>query len=110
MNPGQLTASHGQTIHYTVALFERAGDLIMVTVQAADAEPDMRAAADASSHATRQLWRTLTGALHDTRFRDGRSEQEFIAGHGHAQIGQLCADLGGPVMEQLPRIGGSRSG
>ena len=31
-------------------------------------------------------------------------EQEFIVGHGHAQIGQLCADLGGPVMEQLPRI------
>src|SRR4029077_19075452 len=28
-------------------------------------------------------------------------EQEFIVGHGHAQIGQLCADLGGPVIEQL---------
>jgi AcrR family transcriptional regulator len=55
-----------QTIDYTVALFERAGDLIMVTVQAADADPDMRAAADAGSHATRQLWRTLTQALHDT--------------------------------------------
>ena len=55
-----------QTIDYTVALFERAGDLIMVTVQAADADPDMRAAADdAGSRATRQLWRTLTRALHD---------------------------------------------
>jgi hypothetical protein len=27
-----------------------------------------------------------------------------MVGQGHAQIGQLCADLGGPVMEQLPRI------
>jgi len=55
-----------QTIDYTVALFERAGDLIMVTIQAADADPDMRAAAAAGSHATRQLWRTLTGTLHDS--------------------------------------------
>jgi hypothetical protein len=34
-------------------------------VQAADADPDMRAAADAGSRATRQLWRTLTQRLHD---------------------------------------------
>jgi AcrR family transcriptional regulator len=54
-----------QAIDYTVALFERAGDLIMVTVQAAEADPDMRAAADAGSHATRQLWRTLTRVLND---------------------------------------------
>jgi AcrR family transcriptional regulator len=53
-----------QTIDYTVALFERAGDLIMVTVQAADADPDMRAAADAGSRATRQLWLKLTQTLH----------------------------------------------
>ncbi|TCO60512.1 TetR/AcrR family transcriptional regulator [Actinocrispum wychmicini] len=53
-----------QTIGYTVALFERAGDLIMVTVQAADADPDMRAAADAGSQATQQLWLTLTETLH----------------------------------------------
>jgi len=55
-----------RTVDYTAALFERAGDLIMVTVQAADADPDMRAAADAGSSATRQLWRTLTQTLHDT--------------------------------------------
>lgn len=55
-----------QTINYTVALFERAGDLIMVTVQAADADPDMRAAADAGSRATHQLWLNLTQTLHDT--------------------------------------------
>ena len=54
-----------QTIDYTVALFERAGDLIMVTVQAADADPDMRAAAEAGARATRQLWLTLTQTLHD---------------------------------------------
>lgn len=53
------------TIGYTVSLFERAGDLIMVTVQAADADPDMHAAAEAGSRATRQLWRSLTQTLHD---------------------------------------------
>jgi AcrR family transcriptional regulator len=53
-----------QTIDYTVALFERAGDLIMVTVQAADADPDMRAAADVGSRATHQLWLNLTQTLH----------------------------------------------
>jgi AcrR family transcriptional regulator len=58
-------AAISRAIAYTVALFERAGDLIMVTVQAADADPDMRAAADAGSQATRQLWLTLTRSLHD---------------------------------------------
>jgi hypothetical protein len=52
-------AAIGRAIDYTVALFERAGDLIMVTVQAADADPDMHAAADAGSRTTRQLWLTL---------------------------------------------------
>jgi AcrR family transcriptional regulator len=55
----------GRTIDYTVALLERAGDLIMVTVQAADADADMRAAADAGSRATRDLWLTLTQTLQD---------------------------------------------
>jgi len=36
------------------------------TIQAADADSDMHAAADAGSHATRQLRHTLTSALHDT--------------------------------------------
>ncbi|MEV4536493.1 helix-turn-helix domain-containing protein [Asanoa sp. NPDC049518] len=57
------TAIH-QSIDYTVALFERAGDLIMVTVQAADADPDMRNAADAGSRTTRKVWLTLTESLH----------------------------------------------
>jgi AcrR family transcriptional regulator len=69
-------AAISQTIQYTAALFERAGDLIMVTVQAADADPDMRAAADAGSRATRQLWRTLTRTLHDAAaLRPGLSAQ-----------------------------------
>ena len=69
-------AAISQAIDYTVALFERAGDLIMVTVQAADADPDMRTAADAGSRATRQLWRTLTQTLHDNgALRPGLSAQ-----------------------------------
>ena len=65
-----------QAIDYTAALFERAGDLIMVTVQAADADPDMRAAADAGSRATRQLWLTLARALHDAgALRSGLTAQ-----------------------------------
>jgi hypothetical protein len=38
----------------------------MVTVQAADADTDMRAAADSGAHATRQLWGSLTQTLHDS--------------------------------------------
>jgi len=69
-------AAIGKAIDYTVALFERAGDLIMVTVQAADADPDMRAAADAGSYTTRQLWLTLARALHDqAALRPGLSAQ-----------------------------------
>ncbi|WP_432827176.1 TetR/AcrR family transcriptional regulator [Dactylosporangium sp. CA-092794] len=69
-------AAIGRAIDYTVALFERAGDLIMVTVQAADADPDMRAAADAGSRATRQLWLTLTQTLHRAgALRPGLSAQ-----------------------------------
>ncbi|MFG2043845.1 hypothetical protein [Dactylosporangium sp. NPDC048998] len=59
-------AAIGRAIDYTVALFERAGDLIMVTVQAADA----------GSRATRQLWLTLTQALHNEgALRAGLSAQ-----------------------------------
>ena len=54
-------------------------------------------------HGGRDLYR---GLQHHPAGLERDYEQEFIVGHGHAQIGQLCADLGGPVMEQLPRIGG----
>ena len=87
-----------QAIGYTVALFERAGDLIMVTVQAADADPDMRAAADAGSHATRQLWRTLTHALNDAdALRPGLTAQRaadilyaLASPHTHQLLRRHC--------------------
>jgi AcrR family transcriptional regulator len=88
----------GQTIDYTVALFERAGDLIMVTVQAADADPDMRAAADAGSRATRQLWRSLARTLHDNgALRPGLTAQKaadilyaLASPHTHQLLRRHC--------------------
>jgi hypothetical protein len=43
-------AATAQLVAYSTALLERAGDLIMVSVEAA-ADPDMRAAADAGAPA-----------------------------------------------------------
>lgn len=60
-----------QLVTYTTDLLERAGDLIMVSVEAAGADADMRAAADAGAAATHRLHLALTtrlhrrGALHD---------------------------------------------
>ncbi|WP_067717468.1 TetR/AcrR family transcriptional regulator [Nocardia yamanashiensis] len=48
---------------YTAELFERAGDLIMVGVDAAAADPAMRAGDEAGANATRALWLTCTGKL-----------------------------------------------
>jgi AcrR family transcriptional regulator len=53
-----------QLVNYCVALLERAGDLIMVSVEAAGADPDMRAAADAGAAATHQVHLALTESLH----------------------------------------------
>jgi AcrR family transcriptional regulator len=60
------------SIAYVADLLERAGDLIMVSVEAAGTDPDMRAAADAGARATHQVHLTLTTAL-DRRgaLRDG---------------------------------------
>jgi AcrR family transcriptional regulator len=44
-----------QLVAYSTALLERAGDLIMVSVEAAGADADMRAAADAGASATHRL-------------------------------------------------------
>jgi AcrR family transcriptional regulator len=52
-------------ITYVEALLERAGDLIMVSVEAAGSDPDMRAAADAGARATHQVYLALTQALHE---------------------------------------------
>lgn len=95
MRQADARTAISQSIDYTVALFERAGDLIMVTVQAADADPDMRAAADAGSHATRQLWRTLGQALHDAgALRPGLTEQT---------AGDILYALASPHTHQLLR-------
>ncbi|WP_433063281.1 TetR/AcrR family transcriptional regulator [Dactylosporangium sp. CS-033363] len=83
---------------YTADLFERAGDLIMVTVQAADADPDMRAAADAGARATRAVWLTLTQSLHDAgELRAGLSAQEaadilyaLASPHTHQLLRRHC--------------------
>src|SRR4029079_10461638 len=53
-----------QSIDYLVALLERAGDLIMVSVEAAGADADMAVAADAGAQATHRVWLALTETLH----------------------------------------------
>ena len=50
-------------VAYTTALLERAGDLIMVSVEAAGSDPDMRAAADAGAAATHRVCLAFTRAL-----------------------------------------------
>lgn len=50
-------------VDYTVGLLERAGDLIMVSVEAAGADPDMRAAARAGSEATHRVQLEFARAL-----------------------------------------------
>jgi len=65
-------AAIAQLIAYTADLLERAGDLIMVSVEAAGADPDMRAAADAGAAATHRVYLALTTALHERgALRDG---------------------------------------
>jgi AcrR family transcriptional regulator len=57
-------AAIAQLIAYTTDLLERAGDLIMVSVEAAGADPDMRAAADAGADATHRVLSALTTSLY----------------------------------------------
>ncbi|MEU7852410.1 helix-turn-helix domain-containing protein [Nonomuraea sp. NPDC049141] len=65
-------ATIAQLITYSTHLLERAGDLIMVSVEAAGADPDMRAAADAGADATHRVHLALTTALHQRgALRDG---------------------------------------
>jgi len=65
-------AAIAQLIAYNTDLLERAGDLIMVSVEAAGADPDMRAAADAGAEATHRVHLALTTALHERgALRDG---------------------------------------
>lgn len=65
-------AAIAQLVAYSTDLLERAGDLIMVSVEAAGADPDMRAAADAGADATHRVHLALTTALHQRgSLRDG---------------------------------------
>ncbi|MDI2131433.1 TetR/AcrR family transcriptional regulator [Yinghuangia seranimata] len=57
-------AAIARTVDYTAELLERAGDLIMVSVEAAGADPDMRATADAGAAATHAVHLELTRGLH----------------------------------------------
>lgn len=52
-------------VDYSTALFERAGPLIMITVEAAGADPTMRQIADDGAHATAANFATLASALAD---------------------------------------------
>ncbi len=68
-DPRAALAHH---VTYAAALLERAGYLIMVSVEAAGTDPDMRAAADAGATATHQVHLTLTETLHARgALRDG---------------------------------------
>ena len=62
VDPAAATA---KLVDYSVELLERAGDLIMVSVEAAGADPDMRAAAAAGSEATYRVELAFTRALHE---------------------------------------------
>jgi AcrR family transcriptional regulator len=61
-----------QLVAYSTALLERAGDLIMVSVEAAGADPDMRTVADSGAAATHQVHLALTTTLSERgALRDG---------------------------------------
>lgn len=50
-------------VTYTTELLERAGDLIMVSIEAAGSDPDMRAAADAGAETTHRIHLAFTQRL-----------------------------------------------
>jgi AcrR family transcriptional regulator len=54
-------------VNYSTALLERAGGLIMVSVEAAGSDPDMRQAADAGARETHRVCHAFTQALHQRR-------------------------------------------
>jgi AcrR family transcriptional regulator len=85
----------GQLVAYSTALLERAGDLIMVSVEAAGADADMRAAADAGAAATHRVHLALTEHLH----RRGA----LRAGLDPVTAADILYALGSPHMHQLLR-------
>ena len=84
-----------QLVDYSTALLERAGDLIMVSIEAAGADPDMRAAADAGAAATHRVHLALTERLHAAgALRDGLDP---------VAAADVLYALGSPHMHQLLR-------
>lgn len=61
---GDATVQIAQMVDYLTRLLERAGDLIMVSVEAAGADPDMRAASEAGARATHSGQLELTRIMH----------------------------------------------
>jgi AcrR family transcriptional regulator len=82
-------------VAYATAVLERAGDLIMVSVEAAGADPDMRAAADAGAQATYGVHLALTTALHE--------QGALRPGLDAATAADICYALCSPHMHQLLR-------
>ncbi|MGW6710075.1 TetR/AcrR family transcriptional regulator [Streptomyces sp. NPDC054956] len=80
---------------YLSDLLDRAGDLIMVSVEAAGADPDMRAAADAGAKATHEVYLALTTALHE--------QGALRPGLDAATAADIFYALGSPHMHQLLR-------
>src|SRR6266540_3875885 len=101
--PEMTTARHqidpqaaiAQLITYNTDLLERAGDLIMVSVEAAGADPDMRAAADAGARETHRVQLRLTRELH----RRGALREGLDA----TTAADLMYALASPHMHQLLR-------
>jgi len=88
-------AAIAQLVAYATALLERAGDLIMVSVEAAGADPDMRSAADAGARATHQVELGLTEQLHSRgALRDGLDP---------VTAADILYALGSPHLHQLLR-------
>ena len=56
-------AAIAQHVAYSAGLLDRAGDLIMVSVEAAGADPEMRVAADAGAAATHRVHMALAESL-----------------------------------------------
>ncbi|MQA10249.1 MAG: TetR family transcriptional regulator [Pseudonocardiaceae bacterium] len=92
---GDPAAAIAQYVEYLAALLDRAGDLIMVSVEAAGSDPDMRAAADAGATETHRLWLAFTEQLHARgALREGLTAVDAA---------DILYALGSPHLHQLLR-------
>ena len=83
------------SVDYTTDLLERAGDLIMVSVEAAGTDADMRAAADAGAAATHRVHLELTTGLAD--------RGALRAGLSATDAADIMFGLASPHLHQLLR-------